>query len=63
LYIVADGVSGNAAGDVASRMAVDTVRAAFEGPHRPGLPLLPGDALAEDLDGRAVQEQAQRQDA
>jgi protein phosphatase len=52
LFVVADGMGGAAAGDVASRMAVDTVRAVFEDadltwprglPHRPsdvGLPLL-----------------------
>jgi serine/threonine protein phosphatase PrpC len=40
LFVVADGVGGNAAGEVASRLAVDTLQAVFERPHQPGLPLL-----------------------
>ncbi|HTB72998.1 MAG TPA: Stp1/IreP family PP2C-type Ser/Thr phosphatase [Polyangiaceae bacterium] len=32
LFVVADGMGGHAAGEVASRMAVDTVRAVFEDP-------------------------------
>jgi len=37
LFAVADGVGGNAAGEVASRMAVDTLLAALENLHRPAL--------------------------
>ena len=40
LFAVADGVGGNAAGEVASRMAVDTLRVELKGAHRPGLPQL-----------------------
>jgi len=40
LFVVADGVGGNAAGEVASRMAVDAVLAALEALLHPGLPHL-----------------------
>jgi serine/threonine protein phosphatase PrpC len=40
VFAVADGVGGNAAGEVASRMAVTTLKAALKDTHRPSLPLL-----------------------
>lgn len=64
LFIVADGMGGHAAGEVASRMAVDTIRDVLQGSIDPDETRLdrdvgdPGDALRERL--RYAMNQASR---
>src|SRR5829696_2751316 len=58
LLLVADGMGGHAAGEVASRLAVDTIQAAYYRP--PGLP--PADAVRDAITraNRAIFEDAER---